>query len=65
MGREEVDAKIATSDARCEALMASFRDTLAMLSARMDRFEERTHQDMREFKHDIGIMIAELKKTAC
>lgn len=30
MSREEVDAKIATSDARCEALMASFRDTLAM-----------------------------------
>ncbi|MYM35149.1 hypothetical protein GTP38_12495 [Duganella sp. FT94W] len=34
--------------------MASFRDTLAMLSARMDRFEERMHQDMREFKHDVG-----------
>jgi len=63
MTREEVDAKIATSDARCEALMASFRDTLAGFNARMDRFEERIHQDMREFKHDVGIMIADLKKT--
>lgn len=63
MTREEVDAKIATSDARCEALMASFRDTLAAFNERMDRFEARIHQDMREFKHDVGIMIADLKKT--
>jgi len=63
MTREEVDVKIATSDARCEALMASFRDTLAAFNERMDRFEARIHQDMREFKHDVGIMIADLKKT--
>lgn len=63
MTREEMDAKIATSDARCEALMASFRETLAANNARLDRFEESMRQEMRDFKHDVGIMIADLKKT--
>lgn len=63
MTREEVDAKIATSDARCEALMASFRETLAAFNARLDHFEAAMRQEMQEFKHDVGIMIADLKKT--
>lgn len=63
MTREEVDAKIATSEARNNAQLEAFRASVDALIARMDRFEERIHQDMREFKHDVGIMIADLKKT--
>nr|WP_315257321.1 hypothetical protein [uncultured Duganella sp.] len=63
MNREEVDAKIATSEARNTAQLEAFRASVDALIARMDRFEERIHQDMREFKHDVGAMIADLKKT--
>lgn len=63
MTREEVDAKIAASEARNNAQLEAFRASVDALIARMDRFEERIHQDMREFKHDVGIMIADLKKT--
>ena len=60
---ELVDAKIATVEAPNAALLEAFRATVNALIARMDRFEARIHQDMREFKHDVGIMIADLKKT--
>lgn len=60
---ELVDAKIATVEAPNAAQLEAFRATVNALIARMDRFEARIHQDMREFKHDVGIMIAHLKKT--
>lgn len=59
MTREEVDAKIATSEARNNAQLEALRASVDALIARMDRFELRIGEEIRELKQEM----ASLKKT--
>jgi hypothetical protein len=59
MTREEVDAKIAASEARNDGKLDALRASVDALIARMDRFELRIGEEIRELKQEM----ASLKKT--